>query len=242
MFRTSWKKIDEVEEENYFFRLSKYQEAIRLLIESGELEIIPEERKNEILNFVRGGLNDISISRSNKRANWGVPVPGDRNSRLYVWMDALNIYQSGIGFGWDDEKYNKWWPADLHVIGKGIIRFHAVYWPAFLMSAGLKLPKKLFVHSYYTVNGQKMSKTLGKCLRSNTLIEKYGGRSFAILLSCKDFTHLPMVISRRRNLLKLTTQTLPMDWETWLPEWQSFVKALNYELRIMNYGLHKISL
>ena len=169
------KKLDEVEEENYFFRLSNYQDKIINLIEFGELEIIPDSRKNEVLSFVKSGLKDISISRSNERAKkWGVPVPGDDKQRIFVWYDALNIYQSGVGFGWDEEKYNKWWPADVHVIGKGIIRFHAVYWPAFLLSAELKLPKKIFVHGYYTVNGQKMSKTLGNVYDPIPLLEKYG--------------------------------------------------------------------
>ncbi|MDO8633377.1 MAG: methionine--tRNA ligase, partial [Candidatus Wildermuthbacteria bacterium] len=118
---------------------------------------------------------DISISRTNERAkNWGVPVPGDDSQRVYVWFDALNIYQSGVGFGLNEEKYKKWWPADVHVIGKGIIRFHAVYWPAFLLSAGLPLPKTLFVHGYITVDGQKMSKTLGNVVDPFVLIEKYG--------------------------------------------------------------------
>jgi len=169
------KKLDEIEEENYFFKLSKYQDELVSLIESGKLEILPQERKNEVLAFLRSGLHDLSISRSNERAkNWGVPVPGDESQRIYVWFDALNIYQSGIGFGWNDEKYKRWWPADVHVIGKGIIRFHAVYWPAFLLSAGLKLPKKIFVHGYYTVNGQKMSKTLGNVYDPIPLLEKYG--------------------------------------------------------------------
>ncbi len=169
------KKLDEVEEENYFFKLSKYQDEILKLVESGELEVVPNERKNEVLSFVKSGLKNISISRSNERArNWGVPVPGDDTQRIYVWMDALNIYQSGVGFGREEEKYNKWWPADVHVIGKGIIRFHAVYWPAFLLSAGLKLPKKIFVHGYYTVNGQKMSKTLENVYDPVPLLEKYG--------------------------------------------------------------------
>lgn len=168
-------KLDEVEEDNYFFALSKYQDQIIKLIETNELEIVPNERKNEALTFIKSGLKDISISRSNERAkNWGVPVPNDPTQRAYVWLDALNIYQSGIGFGWDDEKYNKWWPADVHVIGKGIIRFHAIYWPAFLLSAGLKLPKKIMVHGYYTVNGQKMSKTLGNVYDPVPLLEKYG--------------------------------------------------------------------
>jgi len=174
-FEHPGKKLDEVEEENYFFKLSRYQDQLIKLIETGELEIVPEERKNEVLSFLKGGLQDISISRSNERAkNWGVPVPGDDKQRIYVWFDALNIYQSGVGFGWDEKKYKKWWPADVHVIGKGIIRFHAVYWPAFLLSAGLKLPKKIFVHGYYTVNGQKMSKTLGNVYDPIPLLEKYG--------------------------------------------------------------------
>lgn len=169
------KPLEEVEEENYFFKLTNYQDQLQKLIESDEYEIVPSFRKNEILSLIKSGLQDFSISRSNKRAkNWGVPVPGDPDQRIYVWFDALNIYQSGIGFGWDDEKYNKWWPADLHVIGKGIIRFHAVYWPAILLSAGLKLPKKLFVHEYFTVNGQKMSKTLGNVYDPIPLVAKHG--------------------------------------------------------------------
>lgn len=169
------KKLEEVEEENYFFKLSNYTEKLIELISSGEYQIVPEFRKNEILTFLRGGLEDFSISRSNERAkNWGVPVPGDDSQRMYVWFDALNIYQSGIGFGTDETTYKKWWPADLHVIGKGIIRFHAVYWPAILMSAGLLLPKKLYVHEYFTVNGQKMSKTIGNVIDPVEMIEKFG--------------------------------------------------------------------
>lgn len=174
-FEHPGKPLEEVEEENYFFKLSSYQEKILELIESGKYEIVPAFRKNEILYFVKRGLEDFSISRSNTRArDWGVPVPNDPTQRIYVWFDALNIYQSGIGFGTNEEKYNKWWPADLHMIGKGIIRFHAVYWPAILMSAGLKLPKKLFVHEYFTVNGQKMSKSLDNVIDPMDLINKYG--------------------------------------------------------------------
>ena len=169
------KKLETVAEENYFFRLSKYQKEITDLIEKDKIKIIPENRKKEVLTFVKDGLEDISISRSNERArNWGVPVPNDPNSRQYVWFDALNIYQSGVGFGWDEKQYNKWWPADLHVIGKGILRFHAVYWPAFLLSAKLKLPKAIFVHDYFTVDGQKMSKTIGNVIDPIELIQKYG--------------------------------------------------------------------
>lgn len=174
-FEHPGKKLDEVKEENYFFKLSKYQDFLDKLISSGELAIVPETRKHEVLSFIRQGLEDLSISRSNARAkNWGVPVPGDDSQRIYVWMEALNIYQSGVGFGWNDRLYKKWWPADLHVVGKGIIRFHAIYFPAFLKSAGLKLPKKLFVHGYLTVNGQKMSKTLGNVIDPFELVDKYG--------------------------------------------------------------------
>lgn len=167
-FEHPGKKLDEVSEENYFFKLSKYEKEIIKIIESDEIKIIPETRKNEVLSFLKQGLNDISISRSNERAkSWGVPVPNDDTQRMYVWFDALNIYRSGI----EDKDI---WPADVHVIGKGILRFHAVYWPAFLLSAKLALPKSLFVHGYFTVNGQKMSKTLGNVIDPQDLINKYG--------------------------------------------------------------------
>lgn len=173
-FEHPGKKLETVKEENYFFKLSAYQDRLKELITSGVLEIAPDIRKNEILSFLKQPLLDISISRSNERAkNWGVPVPGDPTQRMYVWFDALNIYQSGVGFGTDQAKYDRWWPADVHVIGKGITRFHAVYWPAFLLSAGLKLPKKIFAHGYFTVEGQKMSKTLGNVIDPFDLINKY---------------------------------------------------------------------
>ncbi len=174
-FEHPGRSLEQVEEENYFFRLSKYQERLEKLIRSRSFEIIPETRKNEVLTFIQSGLQDISISRTNERArNWGVPVPGDPTQRIYVWFDALNIYQSGIGFGWDDKTYKKWWPADTHVIGKGIIRFHAIYWTAFLLSAGLRLPKRLFVHEYFTVDGQKMSKTIGNVYDPTPLVKERG--------------------------------------------------------------------
>lgn len=169
------KKLEKVVEENYFFRLSKYQNQLINLISSNKLQIIPEYRKKEVLSFLTQPLRDISISRSNERAhNWGVPVPADPTQRIYVWFDALNIYQSGIGFGWDDTEYQKWWPPQVQVIGKGIIRFHAIYWPAFLLSAQLKLPEKLFVHGYLTIEGAKMSKSVGNVVDPFKLIEKYG--------------------------------------------------------------------
>ncbi len=174
-FEHPGRKLEKVSEENYFFRLSKYREKLIRLIAADELKITPVSRKNEALSFLERPLEDISISRSNERAkNWGVPVPNDPSQRIYVWFDGLNVYQSGVGFGWDEAKYKKWWPADMHVIGKGILRFHAVYWPAFLLSAGLPLPKSLFVHGYITVEGQKMSKTLGNVVDPFSLVSRYG--------------------------------------------------------------------
>jgi methionyl-tRNA synthetase len=169
------KKPEVVEEENYFFKLSKYQSVLEELIASDKLEVLPETRKNEVLSFIRGGLQDFSISRSVKRAKgWGVPVPGDESQIMYVWFDALSTYITGIGYGKDEKLFKKYWPADAHVIGKGILRFHAVYWPAMLLSAGLQPPKSVFVHGYITVEGQKMSKSLGNIVDPLMLIDKYG--------------------------------------------------------------------
>ena len=168
-------KPEAIEEENYFFKLSKYQKELERLIETNELQIVPETRKNEVLSFIKGGLKDFSISRSVARAKgWGVPVPGDPSQLEYVWFDALGTYITGIGYGTDEKTFAKFWPADTHVIGKGILRFHAVYWPAMLLSAGLPLPKMVFVHGYITVEGQKMSKSLGNIVDPNCLFDKYG--------------------------------------------------------------------
>lgn len=178
-FEHPGKKLDEVQEENYFFKLSKYQEKLIKLIESDELKVVPDFRKNEVLSFLKSGLQDISVSRSNERAkNWGVPVPNDPGQRIYVWFDALNIYRSGA-----PEKY---WPAEIHAIGKGISRFHCVYWPAFLLSAGLQLPKTIFIHGYLTVNGQKISKSNpASVIDPVPLIEKYGADTIRYFLLAK---------------------------------------------------------
>jgi len=169
------KKPELVEEKNYFFKLKKYQKEIITLIESDKYKIYPQKRKNEILSFIKGGLEDFSISRSNKRARGiCVPVPGDDTQKIYVWFDALTIYMTGSGWGYDDALWEEWWPANLHIIGKDIIRFHAVYWPAILMSAGLPLPKKLLVHGFISSGGRKMSKSLGNIINPYEIIEKYG--------------------------------------------------------------------
>ncbi len=162
------KPVEEVEEENYFFKLSRYQEQLYNIIDSDEYKIVPQARKNEVLGFIKNGLQDFSISRSVKRARgWGVPVPGDESQIMYVWFDALNVYRTAAVSRPSDitrstlNSSQSWWPARLHVIGKDILRFHAVYWPAMLLSAKVALPKELFVHGFITANGQKMSKSLG---------------------------------------------------------------------------------
>lgn len=160
------KPVDEIEEENYFFKLSKYADELKRIIESDAYAIVPEKRKHEALGFFNNKFEDFSISRSVGRAKgWGVPVPGDETQIMYVWFDALNVYRSAAGDRW---------PADLHIIGKDIIRFHAIYWPAILLSAKLPLPKKLFVHGFVTVDGQKMSKSIGNVIDPMELIAKYG--------------------------------------------------------------------
>lgn len=166
---------EHIEEENYFFRLSKYEDKIRELIMTNELSIVSDQFRNEMLGFINQGLEDFSISRSIERARGvGVPIPGDDNQRMYVWFDALTIYMTAIGFGYDQALWEKFWPADLHVIGKGINRFHSVYWIGMLLSAGLELPKKISVHGYITTNGEKMSKSLGNVIDPYQVITKYG--------------------------------------------------------------------
>src|SRR3989344_8827091 len=154
-----------VEEENYFFRLSKYQEQLKAVFEKDIIKIIPSSRKNEIVSFLNSGLEDICISRSVERAKgWGIPVPGDNTQIIWVWFDALSNYINALGYGENDKKFEEFWQksdAKVHVIRKGIARFHAIYWPGILLSAGISLPSTIFVHGYITVDGQKMSKTLG---------------------------------------------------------------------------------
>jgi methionyl-tRNA synthetase len=160
-------------EESWFFRLSKYQDALLALYNDHPDFISPESRKNEVLRFVEGGLKDLSVSRTS--FDWGVPVPGSPGHVMYVWVDALTTYLSGIGFPNTDGDFARFWPADVHIIGKDIVRFHAVYWPAFLMSAGLPLPKQVFGHGFLLARGgEKMSKSLGNVVDPIELADRFG--------------------------------------------------------------------
>jgi methionyl-tRNA synthetase len=163
--------VEWVEEESFFFKLSSYQDKLLALYEAQPDFIGPSERRNEILSFVKGGLQDLSVSRTT--FDWGIPVPDAPGHIMYVWVDALTNYLSATG--WPDvQPRNDFWPADLHVIGKDIVRFHAVYWPAFLMSAGLPLPKRIFGHGFLFNRGEKMSKSVGNVISPASLVETYG--------------------------------------------------------------------
>lgn len=167
-----------VEEENYFFRLSRYQEKLLALLESGELRVEPPKQLNAVLSFVRRGLQDFSVSRSQARARgWGVPVPDDPTQVMYVWFDALGNYITALDYATHGERYQHYWvqnPDRIHVIGKGITRFHTVYWPAMLLSAGTPLPTAVFVHGYVSIGGNKISKALGNVIDPVDLVRQYG--------------------------------------------------------------------
>jgi methionyl-tRNA synthetase len=168
------KAPEKVEEENYFFKLTDFADQIKEKIESGEINIYPESRKNEVLGLLKQGCEDFSVSRPSSRIPWGVPVPNDESQTMYVWFDALANYITAIGYGQNEEEFNKWWPADLHVIGKGISRFHAIFWPAMLLTANLPLYKNLLIHGYVNIGGEKISKSLGNVISPQDVLEKYG--------------------------------------------------------------------
>lgn len=184
-----------VEEESYFFRLSDFQDKLLAYYEANPDFIGPKSSKSEIISFVKAGLNDLSISRTT--FNWGVPVPGSDTHVMYVWIDALTNYISALGYGREDDSlFQKFWPADVHLVGKEITRFHAIYWPAFLMAANLPVPKKIYANGWWVAEGQKMSKSLGNVITPETLLDNYGsdGSRYAMLREVPfgndgNFTH-----------------------------------------------------
>ncbi|MFD9073237.1 methionine--tRNA ligase [Streptomyces lasiicapitis] len=167
-----------VAEENWFFRLSRYADDLRELISSGRLRVEPAVRRNEVLALIDSGLHDFSVSRSHTRAHgWGIPVPDDPEQVVYVWWDALGNYVTSLGYGTDDPAYDQWWTGSTrrtHLVGKGVVRFHAVYWPAMLLSAGLPLPTDILVHDYLTVDGRKISKSSGTTVDPAELVAEFG--------------------------------------------------------------------
>lgn len=166
-------EVEWVEEPSYFFRLSAFEDRLLKYYAEHPEFIGPQSRRNEVVSFVKGGLKDLSVSRTTFK--WGIPVPGDPEHIMYVWLDALANYLSAVDYGdTPGKQYQQFWPADLHMVGKDILRFHAVYWPAFLMAAGLPLPRRIYAHGWWTVEGEKMSKSLGNVIAPQDLIAEYG--------------------------------------------------------------------
>ena len=164
---------EKIEEENYFFKLSKYAPQIEKAITDGSFTIVPTNRKHEILRVIKDGLEDISISRPKDKINWGIPVPSDTSQVMYVWFEALMNYITVLGYPEHDD-FAKFWPANVQVIGKDIIRFHAAIWPGMLLALGLKLPKQLYVHGFITVDNKKMGKSLGNVVAPKDIVDQYG--------------------------------------------------------------------
>ena len=168
---------EKLEEENYFFKLSAFNDQIKESIQSDKLYVIPETRKNEIMSVLNQGLEDISISRPSEKISWGVGVPGDSSQTMYVWFEALLNYITVLGYP-EHSDFKTFWPADIQIIGKDILRFHAAIWPGILLGLGLPLPAKLYVHGFIDINGKKMSKSLGNYISPDEIIEKYGVDTF----------------------------------------------------------------
>ena len=168
------KPPEKIREKNYFFRLTAYVDKIKRKIESGEMTILPEERRREVLGLLAQGLPDFSLSR--ERVEWGISLPFDESQVAYVWVDALSNYITGIGYGDNPELFDRWWQqADIiHLMAKDILKFHCLYWPAMLLAAGLKVPDTLFLHGFFTVDGDKMSKTLGNQIDPNDMVAQFG--------------------------------------------------------------------
>lgn len=178
--------FERIEEENYFFNLSKYSNKIAEVIKNGKFRIIPQTRRNEVLSLIESGLEDISISRPKDKISWGIDVPGDNNQVMYVWFEALLNYITVLGYP-DNNDFKQFWPADVQVIGKDIIRFHAAIWPAILMGLGLELPKTLYVHGFINIEGQKMSKSLGNAITPEDIVANYGSDALRYYL----LRHIP---------------------------------------------------
>ncbi len=171
------REYSKLEEENYFFKLSKYQDQLAQLIEAGEFRVVPESRKNEILSTIKSGLDDISVSRPRTTLEWGIPVPGDDAQVMYVWFEALMNYITLLGYP-DGEEFKAFWPTDVQIVGKDNLRFHAAIYPAMLLAAKLPVLKTLFVHGHISSGGKKMSKTIGNVVNTEDIVEKYGADAF----------------------------------------------------------------
>lgn len=168
---------EQIEEENYFFKLSEFSAQVKKLVESDELKVIPETRKHEIMSVLASGLEDISVSRPKEKIEWGIPVPGDTTQVMYVWFEALMNYITVLGYP-EHQDFKEFWPANVQVVGKDILRFHAAIWPAMLIALGVSPPKTVYVHGFVNIDGQKMSKSLGNVAHPKEIVDKYGADAF----------------------------------------------------------------
>src|SRR5271165_2740920 len=192
-------EVEWLEEENYFFRLSAWQDRLLAYYDADPDTVAPRSRRNEVVSFVKAGLRDLSISRTS--FSWGIPVPGNPDHVIYVWLDALANYITAAGYpDTESPEFSTFWPADVHVVGKDIVRFHSVYWPAFLMAAGLEPPRRVFAHGWWTVEGEKMSKSLGNFIPPQQLVDSYGVDPVRYFMlrelpfgSDGDFSHRAMI-------------------------------------------------
>lgn len=174
------RKPEMIAEENWFFKLREYLPQVKELIEKDEIKILPESKKNEALGLIKQGVDDFSVSR--QKVEWGIPVPFDKQQTIYVWVEALSNYLTALDQEHNGEKFQKFWPADMQLMAKDILKFHAIYWPALLLAAGEEPPKAIFAHGFFTINKEKMSKTVGNVIDSNTLVQKFGADGTRYLL------------------------------------------------------------
>ncbi len=231
-------EVEWLEEENYFFRLSAWQNRLLAFYEANPDALAPRSRRNEVISFVRAGLKDLSISRTS--FSWGIPVPGNPRHVIYVWLDALTNYISFLGYpDLNNPAFSTYWPTVLHIVGKDILRFHAVYWPAFLMAAGIEPPRRIYAHGWWTIEGEKMSKSLGNGIPPDVLVERYGvdpARYFLLrelpFGSDGDFSHRAVVgrlngdlANDLGNLAQRVLVMINRDCEAQVPEPSRFFEA-----------------
>lgn len=217
-------KPETVKETNWFFKLSEFAEPLKQAIENNDFDIQPESRRNEVISFIDQGLEDITISRQN--VEWAIPIPWDESQTIYVWLDELFNYCSAIEYGSNQEVFKKWWPADVHIVGKDIIKFHCIIWPALLMAIGEEIPKKVFAHGFFTVNGEKISKSQGNAIDPVELVKEYGSDAIRYYLlrdipfgNDGDFSHDRLKDRYNADLANglgnLTSRTLNMIEKFW---------------------------
>jgi methionyl-tRNA synthetase len=238
------KPPEKIKEKNWFFKLSDYGDFLRKKIRSGEMEIMPAERRNEVLSLIDLGLEDIAISR--RTAKFALPLPWDTEQTIYVWLDELFNYCSAIGYGDDEEKFKKYWPADTHLIGKDILKFHCVIWPALLDAIGEELPKKVFAHGFFTVDGQKISKSLGNAIDPVELVKEYGADTIRYYLlrdipfgKDGDFSHERLKDRYNADLANglgnLVSRTLNMI-EQYIPDFDPAEPNKQLQEQLVNFG------